>query len=252
VTVAAPRVATRQTLAVPTDNADAWDHVSAAYQAGARLPTDVAHYGPDIPTETELRLLGELKGKRVLELGCGGAQCSIAFAKQGASAIGVDYSAEQIAFARRLAEHEGVKVDLRQGDLADLAFLRGDSIDLVFSAGALNFVEDLGRVFRQVHRVLNVGAPLVFSLPHPTWRLLEQGRSYWDHTPIETEVDGVTFTEYHHTLTDLYMGLVRASYRVDVMAEPEPTTGGPRSHSWNEAAVRTPRTLIIKARKEGN
>ena len=130
---------------MPTDNAAAWDRHSAAYQAGARLPTDVAHYGPDIPTEAELHLLGDVRGRRVLELGCGGAQCSIAFAKQGASAIGVDFSAEQLAFARRLCEREEVKVELRQGDLADLAWLRGDSIDLVFSAYAFGYVEDLGR-----------------------------------------------------------------------------------------------------------
>ena len=47
---------------VPTDNAAAWDRHSAAYQAGARLPTDVAHYGPDIGTEADFRLLGDLKG----------------------------------------------------------------------------------------------------------------------------------------------------------------------------------------------
>ena len=91
---------------MPTDNAAAWDRHAAAYQAGAQLPTDTAHYGPDIPDESELRLLGDLKGKRVLELGCGGAQCSIAFARQGATAIGVDFCAEQLAFARRLTERE--------------------------------------------------------------------------------------------------------------------------------------------------
>src|SRR5207302_6846605 len=154
---------TGQTLPMPTDNAAAWDRHSAAYQAGARLPTDVAHYGPDIATEAEFRLLGDLKGKRVLELGCGGAQCSIAFAKQGAIAIGVDFSGEQLAFARPLCEKEGVKVELHQADLADLAFLRADSIDVVFSAYALGYVEDLGRVFRQVHRILKPDAPLVFS-----------------------------------------------------------------------------------------
>src|SRR5438105_5606309 len=138
---------------MPTDNTAPWDRDSAGYQAGAQLPTDVAHYGPDIPTETEFRLLGDLKGKRVLELGCGGAQCSIAFAKQGAHAIGIDFSAEQLAFARRLCEREGVKVELRQGDLADLAYLRAESVDLVFSAYTFGYVQDLTRVFWQVHRV---------------------------------------------------------------------------------------------------
>jgi SAM-dependent methyltransferase len=245
---------------VPVDNAAAWDRHSAAYQAGARLPTDVAHYGPDIPNEAELRLLGELKGRRVLELGCGGAQCSIAFAMQGASAIGVDFSAEQLAFARRLCEREGVKVELHEGDLADLAWLRGDSIDLVFSAYAFGFVDDLGRVFRQVHRVLKVGAPLVFSLPHPVYDMIDDEaeqpllvrRSYFDRRPIDYDHNGIAFTDYHHTISDLYLGLVRASYRVDVILEPEPTTTGPRSQHWRDTFRSVPRTLIVKARKEGH
>src|SRR6059036_1587891 len=126
---------------MPTDNAAAWDRHSAAYQAGARLPTDIAHYGPDIATEADFKLCGDVKGKRVLELGCGGAQCSIAFAKQGAIAIGVDFSAEQLAFARRLCERENVKIELHQADLADLAFVRADTIDLAFSAYAFGFVD---------------------------------------------------------------------------------------------------------------
>jgi SAM-dependent methyltransferase len=244
---------------VPTDNAAAWDRFSAAYQAGARLSTDVAHYGPDIPTEDELRLLGDLKGKRVLELGCGGAQCSIAFAKQGATAIGVDFSAEQLAHARSLAEQEGVRVELHHADLADLAFVRAESVDLAFSTYALGFVDDLSRVFRQVHRVLKPSAPFVFSLPHPAYDMIDDDadvpllvrRSYFDRSPIDYEWNSIGFTDYHHTISDLYMALVRASYRVDLLMEPEPTPDGPRSMHWRETFSWVPRTLIVRARKEG-
>lgn len=244
---------------MPTDNAAAWDRHAAGYQAGAQLPTDVAHYGPDIGTEADYRLLGDLKGKRVLELGCGGAQCSIAFAKQGATAIGIDFSSEMLAFAKRLCEREEVKVELRHGDLADLAFLRADSIDLAFSAYTFGYVEDLNRVFRQVHRVLKVGAPLVFSLPHPAYDMLDDDspqplmirRSYFDRSPIDYTHNGIAFTDYHHTISDLFTSLTRASYRVDTILEPEPVAG-PRSQFWRDTFRYVPRTLIIRARKEGN
>jgi len=52
-------------------------------------------------------------------------------------------SAEQLAFASRLCERD--KVELRLGDLADLSFLRGDSVDLVFSSYSFGYVEDLQR-----------------------------------------------------------------------------------------------------------
>ena len=251
-----------------SDTAAAWDRGASDYQASANLPTDVAHYGPDLPTEVELRLLGDLKGKRVLELGCGAAQCSIVFAKQGATAIGVDFSGAQLALARELADREEVRVELRKGDMADLAFLRADSIDLVFSAFAFEYVEDLNRVFRQVHRVLKVGAPLVFSLPHPAYHLIDDSpdsggggaggalpfirRSYFDRRPVASKWGGVSATVYHHTFADLYMGLTRSSYRVDLILEPEPAAGAPRSPWWRESMEYVPPALIIRARKEGN
>ena len=245
---------------MPTDNVEGWDRYAAAYQADARLPTDVVHYGPDLPNESSLRLLGDLKGRRVLDLGCGAAQASIACAKQGATVIGVDSSAEQLTLARQLCEQEAVRVELRQGDLADLAFLNSDSIDLVFSASAFDYVEDIGRAFRQCHRVLKVGAPLVFSCKHPMWQVLDEDssppllsrRAYFDHTPVDVERSGVTLTEYPHTFADLALGLARASLRIETIIEPEPSAGGPRSPWWREAQRLIPRTIIFKARKEGN
>lgn len=152
-----------------------------------------------------------------------------------------------------------MKVELHHSDLADLAMVRADSIDLAFSAYAFGFVDDLNRVFRQVHRVLRQGAPLVFSLPHPAYDLIDDDaepallvrRSYFNREPIEYEWNGIKFTDYHHTISDIYMGLTRAGYRVDVMLEPEPTSSGPRSIFWRDAFRYVPRTLVMRARKEG-
>jgi ubiquinone/menaquinone biosynthesis C-methylase UbiE len=233
-----------------TDNAAAWDHVARRYQADAALPTDVASYGPGLPTERDLRLLGDLKGKRVLELGCGGGQSSIAFAKQGASAMAVDASAEQIAYARQLAEREEARVEWHRGDLADLAFLRADSIDVAFSAFAVGYVEDLNRVLRQVHRVLKANAPFVFSYEHPmslcTGRDEEVdrmvvARSYFDHTPVAVERYGERFALYPRTISEVFIGLTRAGYRVEVLLEPEPPVYG--------AVV--PSACVWRARKVG-
>ncbi len=68
----------------------AWNSTSPGYQAEHQIAVDAAHYGPFLPSEAELRLLGDVVGRRILELGCGGGQCSIAFARQGASAAGID------------------------------------------------------------------------------------------------------------------------------------------------------------------
>lgn len=243
-----------------TDIAVAWDAYADEYQKQARLGTRAASYGPDIPDEAELRLLGDLKGKRVLDLGCGGAQATISFAKAGAAAVGVDISAKQLAHGRRLCEAEEVKIELRQSDMADLVFLRADSIDVAFSANAFQYMPDLNRLFRQVHRVLKVGAPLVFSLPHPAYNVLEPTdprrvsvkRTYFDKAPYHSARTAADLSAHQHTFADIYMGLVRASYRVDLILEPSPVPGAPRSEFWNESMEWLPRTLIVRARKAGN
>ncbi len=223
--------------------------------------TDVVQWGPDIPTEAELRLLGHVADKRVLELGCGSGAASVAMALQGARAIGLDFSAQHLSAARRLSEKSGVKLELHEGDLGDLAFARADTIDAVFSAYALNLVEDVNRVFRQVHRVLKAGGPLVFSVPHPAYDMIVDDdldepllirRSYFDESRIDLDTDGPPYFGYHHTISDLFTGLSRANFRVDTILEPEPRREGRGSPHWREASRFVPRTLIMRARKEGS
>jgi SAM-dependent methyltransferase len=216
-------------------------------------------YGPDIGTEAELRLIGNVSGKRVLDLGCGTGQAAVTLAKQGAHVIGLDPSPDQLTAAKRRCAREGVRVEMHQGDLADLAFMRADSVDLVFSAWSFGSVPDLSRVFRQVHRVLKQGAPLVFSIPHPAYDIIDDShpeqpllvrRSYFDRSPVDDSGES-PFGEYHHTVSDLFMGLTRNNFRVDALLEPESSVDGPMSPWWREAFLWLPRTLIIRARKEG-
>jgi len=246
---------------MPSDTAATWNRLPEGGRGGVLPSVDAVLYGPDIGTEAEFRLLGNLTGKRVLELGCGGGPSLVAMARQGAHAIGLDFSAEQLAAARRLADQEEVRVELHTGDLAELVFLRADSIDVAFSAYALGLVEDLNRVFRQVHRVLKQGAPFVFSLPHPSSHLIDDDdpeqpllvrRSYFDRSSVKYDWEGLPLSAHHHTFSDVFTGLSRANFSVDTVLEPEPSAAGHRSLHWRDAYDLVPRTLVIRARKEGS
>jgi len=227
------------------------------WPAWADLPLDVVSYGPDCPTEAQLRLLGRLEGKRVLDLGCGGGPISVAMVKQGAKVISVDSSVEQLGHARRLGEREEVTLELHQGDLAELAFVRADTIDLVVSVYALGMVNDLDRVFRQVHRVLRPDAHFVISLAHPAGRACDSGgppairRSYWDSSPITWTDAGEHGADHPVTVTELFTSLSRANFLVDTILEPEPPASGTRSRWWRPAMAWLPSTLIVRARKLG-
>jgi SAM-dependent methyltransferase len=152
-----------------------------------------------------------------------------------------------------------VKVELHHGDLAELAFVGADSIDVAVSIYAFGAVDDLNRVFRQVHRVLRPEGPLVFSLPHPTYLAVRPDaqppafrRPYFDRSPVTWESGSHSGTDIPHTIGDLFTSLGRANFRVDTLLEPEPPPDAPaRSRHWTEPMRWVPSTLIVRARKQG-
>ena len=106
-----------------------WEKHAAEYQRQCRIPVDIL-YGPCAPNEDELQLIGPVEGKNVLEIGCGGAQAAIAFAKRGALVTGVDVAEAELRFARELASREGVTLSLFQRDMSDLGPIPNESQDI--------------------------------------------------------------------------------------------------------------------------
>lgn len=233
--------------------------LSATFPADAHLSYEVVSYGPDIADERTLRLLGPVEGKRVLELGCGGGQSSIALAKQGAKVITVDPSGSRLDQVRVACDREEVKVELHEGDLAELPFVRAETIDVVLSTYALANVPDLDRVFRQVHRVLRQECPVVFSVPHPAFAMfdpdahdpLRVARSYFDRTPRPWTAGDTEGADHPRTISDIFTGLMRANFRVDTLLEPTVAPDAVRSASFIPTMNWVPATLVVRARKEG-
>jgi len=227
-----------------------------SFPDGADFDTDAVRFGPGLDDESLERLIGSGDGKRVLELGCGDGSNAIALAKQGARVIVVDTSAQRLAIARANAEAHDVRVEFHHGDLADLAFVRGDQIDLCLAIYSLAAVADISRVFRQVNRVLRTEALFVISLPHPLELMcapdasgdsVRLTRSAFD--PSEISI-GPNASIQAHRITDVFTLLGRSNFRVDTLLEPEVsrTSDSPfRSplHEW------IPATVILRGRKQG-
>jgi len=85
---------------------EGWNRISADYQRKTKIPTDDVYWGEFVASERQLKMLGNLKVKKILEICCGGAQNSIALSKQGAEAYGIDLSRSQILYGKQLARNE--------------------------------------------------------------------------------------------------------------------------------------------------
>jgi SAM-dependent methyltransferase len=235
----------------------AWTRFSLAGATGAALAADAVRYGPGLPTESDLRLLGRVDGKRILELACGSGANAVALARAGARVVAVDDAAASVAKTRERAEREGVRVETHHGPLAELAFVRADTIDAAVSTYGLATVDDPDRVFRQVHRVLRTDRPFVFSLPHPAFVMLDPAgsepvlrRPWWDPTPVTWSVADGGQPDQVVSLGALFASLNRAGFGVDAVVEPQ-ADRAIAGEVWSEAMRWVPPTLIVRARKLG-
>ena len=138
-------------LGYPPEVLDAIPAEALASFAGVGYHFDLAALGP---------------GEEVLDLGSGsGTDVFIAAVQVGPSgrAVGIDFTDEQLAKARRLKDHEGFsQVEFVEGGIDDLPF-EDQSFEVVISNGVINLSPVKSRVFAEVARVLKPGGRLALA-----------------------------------------------------------------------------------------
>ena len=222
-----------------------WDSDADAYLAehGDFLGDVEFVWCPEGIREAEAHLLGEVAGRRVLEVGCGAAMCSRWLRVQGAEPVALDLSGRMLRHGAQAAVRTGVAVPLVQADAQRLPFA-DRSFDLACTAfGAVPFVADSAAVMREVARVLRPGGRWVFATTHPLrWVFpddpgpagLVARTPYFDRTPyVEVDESGTpTYVEHHRTLGDRVRELVAAGLELVDLVEPEWPAGHTRE--WGQ------------------
>jgi SAM-dependent methyltransferase len=211
-----------------------WDADVADYHAehGEFLGVADFVWCPESLREEDARLLGDVAGRDVLEVGCGSAPCARWLVTQGARVAALDLSSGMLRYAAAAGEATGIDVPLIRANAERLPFASG-SFDLACSAfGAVPFVADVTGTFREVARVLRPGGSWVFAVTHPMrWIFpddpgpngLRVTGSYFDRTPyVEVDSDGhATYVEHHRTLGDYVRALTGAGLTLVDLVEPE-------------------------------
>ncbi|MFG1993278.1 class I SAM-dependent methyltransferase [Actinoplanes sp. NPDC048988] len=222
-----------------------WDSDADEYQAehGAFLGDLDFVWCPEGLREADAHLLGDVRGKRILELGAGAAAGARWLDGQGAEVVALDLSAGMLRHAAAAAGRTGVTVPLVQADALALPFAES-VFDIVCTAfGAIPFVADSAAAMREVARVLKPGGDWVFSVTHPMrWIFWDEPdesgliarNSYFDRTPyVERDESGqVTYIEQHRTLGDRVRELVAAGFELRDLVEPEWPAG--HEETWGQ------------------
>lgn len=194
---------------------DAYDAIADEY--AAEVETNA--YNADLEMPATTALVPDVDGTRVLDAGCGTGVYTEWLLDRGADVVGVDVSEAMLAHAR---ERVGDRAELVRADLGEpLEFAVDDSFDGIVSSLALGYVEDWRRTFAEFTRILAPGGFLVFSVKHPL-DALDEDANYFD-VERRTKEWSTDVPYYRRPLSEILGPLVDTGFRIDEVAEPQPT-----------------------------
>ncbi len=195
-------------------------------------------------------LLGDVKGKQLLDAGCGEGYLSRYYAKKGAIVTAIDLSQRLIEASEQLTDDDGVTIDYRVDNVCYIESVPNGEFDLILSNLVLLNVPCLDDAIREFQRVLKVGGILVFSIVHPafnfygpgSWEMGEKDPDTKRREGLYFKVDryfeeeeyerywktkkGNKFPEpisfFHRTLSTYLNSLSSAGFRLLEFVEPKP------------------------------
>jgi len=253
------------------DSKTSWDACGAAFD---RFTSSEDSFSENIERPVIESLLGDLSNTSALDLGCGSGVYATRLAARGARVVGVDLSATMLGLARDRAR--GAALELLVADISRPLPFSSAQFDLVLTATALHYVEDLKSAMREIARVMRSEGRLIASVLHPmnTARFPFQhsqdasldnweARAQWParyfgaaQRSIETpwlgfgNVDhaGHRLDCFHHTLGDYFAALQSAGLQVAQLCEPLPPAAfAIKNAERYEEAMSLPLYLIMAA-----
>jgi len=208
-------------------------------------------------------LLPDLKGKQILDLGCGFGEHCVKFVELGAEkVVGIDISQKMLEIAEK--ENNNPKISYLNMAMEDIDGLN-EKFDIVVSSLAMHYIEDYFGVAKNVYNLLENDGLFVFSQEHPLttsfvsgkrWTKDEKGNKIYLNLAnygVEGErdvswfVDGVK--KYHRTFSTVINTLIDNHFVIEKVLEPLPNENLLNKYPQLECLFHKPDFLLISAKK---
>ena len=245
-----------------------WDHNAEGWNHSQRAGLDT--YRTSLHGPALVKLVGDVDGKELLDLGCGEGYFSREMAQRGATVTGIDLSPNQLQHAAAHESEKPLGITFREMNASDLAEEFGEeAFDVVTACMSLMDMPEPDRAISAAADVLKPGGRLVFSITHPCfqtpyreWHRDEVGNKlalkvsdYFASGPLElnfvavSDLYDLATTQFHATLTQWFRWITAAGLRVHNIDEPRPTEEALKQHPDLIDAEMVAYFLLFDARK---
>ena len=187
-----------------------------------------------------LKFMGDVNGKRILDLGCGEGGYSRELVRRGAQLVSVDCSRKAIEYAAKLAEEEKLTIEHYVRNSNDLFDIDAEQFDIVLCSMMLMDCEDFDGTLSEAVRVLKPGGCLFASVLHPCFDGNHETGIGRQGTGIDREVVVKNYFEpkeweaplwegnipviwRHRTMEDYVKAFIRAGLTIADLNEPRAT-----------------------------
>jgi SAM-dependent methyltransferase len=176
-------------------------------------------------------LLGDARGKTVLDFGCGSGENLVPLTRRGANVIGIDISPDLIQLAQQRADAAGIKVTLKIGSAYETG-LPNESVDVVFSMALLHHL-DLPRVRQEIFRILRPGGIFIMKEPIRFSRTLDFLRKFLPQQGDISEFEHPLTREEMAVVTEGFTLLEQRDFRLPFVPMVNKVLPGCRKTVWN-------------------
>jgi ubiquinone/menaquinone biosynthesis C-methylase UbiE len=255
-----------------------WDEASESWTDFVRKGKD--HFREEMNNPATFKVIGNVRGKQILDLSCGEGYNTRILAGRGAKVVGVDFSEKMIELARQTEKNQKLGISYFVSDAADLKTFKTEHFDVVTCLMALMDIERYEDAISEVARVLKKNGRFVFSITHPCfeygdtvgaepiaeWKYEEETENAGEKKALHLEIKkyfGITkydvswtmkrlakpfkTTSFHRTLTDYFHALHKNGFLVARLIEPKPTSRGAAQYPSLRKHAKIPHSIIIEA-----
>lgn len=259
---------------------ETWNQASKSWIEFLREGKD--YFRDEMNNPAMFQILGNMQGKRILDLACGEGYNSRIMNRLGASVVGIDISDKLIKFAIEQENKDKMGIDYHVLDATNLEIFKDNSFDIVVCFMALMDIEKYQETILEVSRILKIHGHFIFGIPHPCFELRVQdddfigGWEYKEETEkkdpenalyykvdryfdsqkeeiipwkMERLKEPFTTIAFHRTLTEYSEAIYKAKLMISRIKEPTPTKKGIEIFPLLKGCLRIPHSIIIECIK---